>query len=193
MVKSLDEQIKSLQERQAQLKARENDLVARRRERERKARTKRLTAIHGWSAVLLGLLLYAVVLTGTAAVFAHEIGAWSAGHVTTQSAFEKPIDATVRREDLVKFDHLPLIQRVPSVTAAKPGQRVRLRIEAIDLLTLGLSCRYVETLGEALVAIDALEDESDLEFIPPEATSDVAETDASTESLEAGATDIPAA
>ena len=103
------------------------------------------------------------------------------------------IAATVRREDLVKFDHLPLIPRVPSVTAAKPGQRVRLRIEAIDLLTLGLSCRYVETLGEALVAIDALEDESDLEFIPPEATSDVAETDASTESLEAGATDIPAA
>ena len=103
------------------------------------------------------------------------------------------IAATVRREDLVKFDHLPLIQRVPSVTAAKPGQRVRLRIEAIDLLTLGLSCRYVETLGEALVAIDALEDESDLEFIPPEATSDVAETDASTESLEAGATDTPAA
>ena len=42
MVKSLDEQIKSLQERQAQLKARENDLMARRRERERRARTKRL-------------------------------------------------------------------------------------------------------------------------------------------------------
>lgn len=45
MVKSLDEQIKSLQERQAQLKARENDLVARRRERERRARTKRLIEV----------------------------------------------------------------------------------------------------------------------------------------------------
>ena len=45
MVKSLDEQIKSLQERQAQLKARENDLRARRRERERKARTKRLIEV----------------------------------------------------------------------------------------------------------------------------------------------------
>lgn len=45
MVKSLDEQIKSLQERQAQLKARENDLMARRRERERKARTKRLIEV----------------------------------------------------------------------------------------------------------------------------------------------------
>lgn len=45
MVKSLDEQIKSLQDRQAQLKARENDLVARRRERERRARTKRLIEV----------------------------------------------------------------------------------------------------------------------------------------------------
>ena len=45
MVKTLDEQIKSLQDRQAQLKARENDLVARRRERERKARTKRLIEV----------------------------------------------------------------------------------------------------------------------------------------------------
>jgi hypothetical protein len=67
-----------------------------------------------------------------------------------------------------------------------------LRIEAIDLLTLGLSCRYVETLGEALVAIDELEDEADMEFIPPEATSDVAETDTSTEPLEASATDTQA-
>ncbi|MFT3848820.1 MAG: RNB domain-containing ribonuclease [Propionivibrio sp.] len=99
------------------------------------------------------------------------------------------IAATVRREDLVKFDHLPLLQRVPSVAAAKPGQRVRLRIEAIDLLTLGLSCRYVETLGEALVAIDELEDESELEFVPSEATPDVAQVDTAAEPLEASATE----
>lgn len=63
----------------------------------KKDETKTMVAVHGWSGILLGILLYAVVLTGTAAVFAHEIGAWSAGHVTTQSTFEKPIDATVRR------------------------------------------------------------------------------------------------
>lgn len=62
-----------------------------------KDETKAMVALHGWSGILLGLLLYAVVLTGTVAVFAHEIGAWSAGHVATRSAFEKPIDATVRR------------------------------------------------------------------------------------------------
>ena len=63
----------------------------------KKDETKAMVAVHGWSGILLGLLLYAVVLTGTAAVFAQEIGAWSAGHVTTLSAFEKPIDARVRQ------------------------------------------------------------------------------------------------
>jgi len=65
----------------------------------KKDETKAMVAVHGWSGILLGLLLYAVVLTGTAAVFAHEIGTWSAGHVATQSTFEKPIDAQVRRLD----------------------------------------------------------------------------------------------
>lgn len=63
----------------------------------KKDATKTMVAVHGWSGIVLGLLLYAVVLTGTAAVFAHEIGAWSAGHVATRSSFEKPIDATIRR------------------------------------------------------------------------------------------------
>ena len=61
-----------------------------------KDETKLMVAVHGWSGIVLGLLLYAVVLTGMAAVFAEEIGAWSAGHVTTRSAFERPIDAPVR-------------------------------------------------------------------------------------------------
>jgi uncharacterized iron-regulated membrane protein len=38
---------------------------------------KSLLAIHGWSGALLGLLLYAVILTGVIAVFADEIGGWS--------------------------------------------------------------------------------------------------------------------
>src|SRR3546814_3008354 len=36
----------------------------------KKEETKAMVAVHGWSGILLGLLLYAVVLTGTAAVFA---------------------------------------------------------------------------------------------------------------------------
>src|SRR3546814_15188411 len=38
----------------------------------KKEETKAMVAVHGWSGILLGLLLYAVVLTGTAAVFAEE-------------------------------------------------------------------------------------------------------------------------
>ncbi|ATE66691.1 PepSY-associated TM helix domain-containing protein [Rhizorhabdus dicambivorans] len=58
--------------------------------------TKLMVAVHGWSGILLGLLLYAVVVTGMVAVFAEEIGIWSAGHVETRSAFARPFDATVR-------------------------------------------------------------------------------------------------
>ncbi len=58
--------------------------------------TKLMVAVHGWSGILLGLLLYAVVITGMAAVFAEEIGIWSAGHVQTSSAFQRPFDRAVR-------------------------------------------------------------------------------------------------
>ncbi len=61
-----------------------------------KEETKLMVAVHGWSGIILGLLLYAVVMTGMAAVFAHEIGAWSAGHIQTSSTFERPIDASIR-------------------------------------------------------------------------------------------------
>lgn len=62
-----------------------------------KNETKLMVAIHGWSGIVLGLLLYAVVLTGTVAVFSEEIGIWSAGHTTTQSAFERPFADDLRR------------------------------------------------------------------------------------------------
>lgn len=60
------------------------------------ARMKRITAIHGWSGTLLGLLLYAVVLTGAVAVFSHEIGRWSAGAPRQALPLEAGIDGTVR-------------------------------------------------------------------------------------------------
>jgi Exoribonuclease R len=64
------------------------------------------------------------------------------------------IDATVRRENLVKLDHLPLVQRVPSLPELPPGQRVRLALGGMDELTLELDCRYVETLGAAEAVAD---------------------------------------
>ncbi|MBP9804617.1 MAG: RNB domain-containing ribonuclease [Candidatus Accumulibacter sp.] len=69
------------------------------------------------------------------------------------------IDATIGRDNLARLDHLPLVQRVPSAPELKAGQRIRLRIESIDYLTLSLGCRYLETLVPAEVAASAAEDE----------------------------------
>ena len=60
------------------------------------AQLKRLTAIHGWSAVVLGLLLYAVIATGAVAVFANEIGRWSVGGVRERPPLEERLDASIR-------------------------------------------------------------------------------------------------
>lgn len=62
------------------------------------SRTKEMLAIHGWSGVFLGLLLYAVILTGVVSVFAHEIGEWSAP--LTHDQHELPttgLDAAIRK------------------------------------------------------------------------------------------------
>ena len=63
------------------------------------------------------------------------------------------IKATIiGRENLARFDQLPLLQRVPSAPELKPGQEILLHVESIDYLTLELGCRYVETLPPASVA-----------------------------------------
>jgi len=59
-------------------------------------RTRRLLAVHGWSGTLLGLVLYVVVLTGALAVFAHQIGIWSAGGERVAEPLAGPIDGIVR-------------------------------------------------------------------------------------------------
>ena len=58
--------------------------------------TKSLVNLHGWSAIFTGLLLYAVVVTGTVAVLAEEILHWSIGEVRHENPLESGIDATVR-------------------------------------------------------------------------------------------------
>ena len=56
------------------------------------------------------------------------------------------IDATMRRDNLAKIDHLPIMQRIASAPELNPGTRIRLAVESHDVLTLELGCRYVETL-----------------------------------------------
>ncbi|MBP6708933.1 MAG: RNB domain-containing ribonuclease, partial [Candidatus Accumulibacter sp.] len=70
------------------------------------------------------------------------------------------IEATIGRENLARLDHLPLVQRVPSAPELKPGQRIRLRIESIDFLTLALGCRYLETLAPVASTAEVAQDEA---------------------------------
>lgn len=68
------------------------------------------------------------------------------------------INATVRREQLVKLDHLPLMVRVPSVPVdSTPGQRLRMAVERIDLLAPELTLRFLAAI-DPVVPTEALED-----------------------------------
>lgn len=64
-------------------------------------KTKTLVAVHGWSGISLGLLLYAVILTGMVAVFAEEIAHWSAGIVNTESPLEAAPGEATPLQDLI--------------------------------------------------------------------------------------------
>ncbi len=54
--------------------------------------------------------------------------------------------ASVIRENLVRFDHLPWVQRVADLPAQPPETAIRLAIVRIDLLHATLECRYAGTV-----------------------------------------------
>jgi exoribonuclease II len=56
------------------------------------------------------------------------------------------VTAKVIREDLVRFESLPLVTRAPSVMGVAPGAKVRLAISNIDLLDIHFHAEYLETL-----------------------------------------------
>jgi exoribonuclease-2 len=57
------------------------------------------------------------------------------------------VAASVIREDLVRFDSLPLVTRAPSVMGVAPGSKVRLAISNIDLLDISFHAEYLETVA----------------------------------------------
>ena len=67
------------------------------------------------------------------------------------------VSALVLRENLVRFEGLPLVTRVASLPALDPGARVRLDIGAIDLMERAVACVYRETLGPGSVTEDTPE------------------------------------
>jgi exoribonuclease-2 len=52
------------------------------------------------------------------------------------------VTATVLRENLCRFDELPLVARVPSVPQVKPGTQVVLEISNVDLLELSFHAEF---------------------------------------------------
>jgi len=56
------------------------------------------------------------------------------------------VTASVIREDLVRFDALPMVTRAPSVMGVAAGSKVRLAISSIDLLDIGFHAELLETL-----------------------------------------------
>lgn len=66
-------------------------------------------------------------------------------------------EAVVLRDNLVRFERLPLVTRVPSLPGLEAGTRVRLAIDAVDLLERTVSCTWRETLPAAVAPV-ALDD-----------------------------------
>jgi exoribonuclease-2 len=64
-------------------------------------------------------------------------------------------DATVLRENAVRFDRLPLIVRVSSLPDLEPGARVRLAVQEIDLLERSVHCVWRDTLGRTSAPLEA--------------------------------------
>ena len=53
--------------------------------------------------------------------------------------------ATVIRDDLVRFDRLPLVVRLPDLPAQAPDTQIRVAVGRIDLLAATLECRFAGT------------------------------------------------
>ncbi len=57
-------------------------------------------------------------------------------------------EARVLRDNVVRFEQLPLVIKVPSLPLQLPGARVLLAITGSDLIDVDVAARHVETLAE---------------------------------------------
>jgi exoribonuclease-2 len=71
----------------------------------------------------------------------------------------RELDAAVMKDGLVRAETLPLVLRLPGTEGLPRGTRVRLRIAAIDVLTLDVHASLVARLDESAPAAGEPEDE----------------------------------
>lgn len=74
---------------------------------------------------------------------------WSLRYLL-QEKVEK-ISATVLRENLVKLDGVPLVNRVPSLPDLNAGSRVELALAGVDLIDLSFTLQFARKLDESLM------------------------------------------
>lgn len=72
---------------------------------------------------------------------------WSLRYLL-QEKVEK-ISATVLRENLVKLDGVPLVNRVPSLPDLDSGSRVELALAGVDLIDLSFTLQFARKLDES--------------------------------------------
>jgi exoribonuclease-2 len=75
---------------------------------------------------------------------------WALRHLEQQGLGE--LDAAVMKDGLVRAETLPLVFRALGTESLPRGERVRVRITGIDLLTLDLHASLLVRLGEAEAA-----------------------------------------
>lgn len=62
-----------------------------------RSKAKALLSLHSWSGIALGMLLYAVIFTGTVAVVSDEIGEWSNSNHHINLMLSSDLDGTIKR------------------------------------------------------------------------------------------------
>jgi len=69
---------------------------------------------------------------------------WCLRYIRQEGVSE--VTATVLKENLVRFDTLPLVMRVPSLPEVPPGTQVSLGLSDIDLLEMSVVCQFKQRL-----------------------------------------------
>jgi exoribonuclease-2 len=65
------------------------------------------------------------------------------------------LTAHVIRENLVRFDRLPIVQRINDMPSQPPGMQVILAVAEVDLFEPALHMRFIETVGITNASDDA--------------------------------------
>jgi exoribonuclease-2 len=78
---------------------------------------------------------------------------WMLRWLQQENCYE--VIASVIRDDLVRFETLPMVTRAPSVAGVAAGARVRLAISAIDLLDISFHAELVDVLDAVPAAVPA--------------------------------------